>query len=148
MNLLDDGIDRCPGISELRRRRTRPDHPLIRRYGPIAKRISAATLASGSSLSRSISLDLFSSLHARLSRFVGRKAIRQCSLRADWCQGIDRYHRPIDSSLRVWSDCIGLSHSIHRILEVPVLDAGHFAVDTAADGIAQFVGELMNFERR
>src|SRR5258705_8456183 len=29
--------------------------------------------------------------------------------------GIDRYHCPIDSSLRVWSDCTCVSHSIHRI---------------------------------
>src|SRR6266446_7618419 len=51
VNLLDDGIDRYLGISELRRRRTRPVHLLIRRFGPIAKRISPATLASASSLS-------------------------------------------------------------------------------------------------
>jgi hypothetical protein len=33
-------------------------------------------------------------------------------------------------------------------VEVHVLDAGHFALDTAADRIAQLVGNFMNFERR
>src|SRR5258708_29934005 len=84
----------------------------------------------------------------------------------------------MDSSLRVWSDCICVSYSIHRIqlnpgmrdgqffnmdstmpiessetgdsgkVEVHVLDAGHFTLDTAADRIAQLVGDFMNAERR
>jgi pimeloyl-ACP methyl ester carboxylesterase len=32
--------------------------------------------------------------------------------------------------------------------EVHVLDAGHFALDTAADRIAQLAGDFMNSERR
>jgi hypothetical protein len=32
--------------------------------------------------------------------------------------------------------------------EVHVLDAGHFRLDTAADRIAQLVGNFMNSERR
>src|SRR5258705_13882994 len=85
--------------------------------------------------------------------------------------GIDRYHCPIDSSLRVWSDCICVSHSIHRIqlnricatdssstwsppcqskaaklatwqVEVHVLGEGHIALDTAADRIAQLIGNF------
>jgi hypothetical protein len=32
--------------------------------------------------------------------------------------------------------------------EVHVLDAGHFALDTAADRIAQLVGDFINSERR
>ena len=33
-------------------------------------------------------------------------------------------------------------------VEVHILDSGHFALDTAADRIAQLVGDFMNSERR
>src|SRR5438132_7309138 len=80
-------------FSELRRRRSPPDHILIRRYEPSAKGISPATLASASSLSLSF-VRFILEFACTLEPVRGAQGISASAI----CAPTDARYRPIPLS--------------------------------------------------